>query len=36
MLAALLLEAFILFVLIVIPQEIAKLRPYAAPQGAAL
>jgi hypothetical protein len=32
MLAALLLEAFILFVLIVIPKEIAKLRPYAPPK----
>ncbi len=29
---ALLLEAFILFVLIVIPKEIAKLRPYAPPK----
>jgi hypothetical protein len=32
MLAALLLEAFVLFVLIVIPKEIAKLRPYAPPK----
>jgi hypothetical protein len=32
MLASLLLEAFILFVLIVIPKEIAKLRPYAPPK----
>ncbi len=32
MLAALLLEAFLLFVLIVIPKEIAELRPYAPPK----
>jgi hypothetical protein len=32
MLVALLLEAFMLFVLIVIPKEIAKLRPYAPPK----
>ena len=32
MLASLLLEAFMLFVVIVIPREIAKLRPYAAPK----
>ncbi|MGB0079796.1 MAG: hypothetical protein WBP87_19710, partial [Candidatus Sulfotelmatobacter sp.] len=32
LLASLLLEAFIVFVLIVIPKEIAKLRPYAAPK----
>ncbi|MGB6801306.1 MAG: hypothetical protein WBE31_03510 [Candidatus Sulfotelmatobacter sp.] len=32
LLASLLLEAFIVFVLIVIPKEIAKLRPYAPPK----
>ncbi len=32
MLASLLLEAFVLFILIIIPKEIAKLRPYAPPK----
>ncbi|HTA51038.1 MAG TPA: hypothetical protein VK930_16425, partial [Verrucomicrobiae bacterium] len=32
LLASLLLEAFMLFILIIIPKEIAKLRPYAPPK----